>query len=174
MMRPLLSPLSKDIRAQRNVTQVRNTNWFQNSVLISWQELRSWRRMPKKCPKDWTNIASVKSIPCDCSSNDCFPSQPLLQKIKDETFWLKPQILWEMLSIWLHFYQRRRLSSAAYLEKTRNIYLKMSSEIWYFLLNLQQLNPIHWTLTAPVKTLHDGSFFQIDERFYLIGNLFKL
>ena len=41
MMRPLLSPLSKDIRAQRNVTQVRNTNWFQNSVLISWQELRS-------------------------------------------------------------------------------------------------------------------------------------
>ena len=41
MMRPLLSPLSKDIRAQRNVTQVRNTNWFQNSVLISWQELQS-------------------------------------------------------------------------------------------------------------------------------------
>ena len=129
-----IGPYWAVLTAQRNVTQVRNTNWFQNSVLISWQELRSWTRMPKKCPKDWTNIASVKSIPCDCSSNDCFPSQPLLQKIKDETFWLKPQILWEMLSIWLHFYQRRRLSSAAYLEKTRNI-----------------LENVQWDLIFPFK-----------------------
>ena len=41
----------------------------------------------------------------------------------------------------------------------KEIYLEMSSEIWYFHLNLQQLNPIHWTLTPTVKTLHDGSFF---------------